>query len=121
MPRGALARRKETVMHMFRQGDVLLVRVDEGRTGELQPRDALGRVVLAEGEATGHAHAILEPGADLYGDDLNRRFLEILTEGGVDLVHEEHATIHLPPGTYQVVRQREYEYRSSNQWSWVAD
>ena len=95
--------------------------VDDRPDGELQPRDARGRVVLAEGEATGHAHAILEPGADLYGDDLNRRFLEVLAEGGVDLVHEEHAAIHLDPGTYQVVRQREHDYRSATRWSWVAD
>ncbi len=29
------------------------------------------------------------------------------------LVHEEHATIDLAPGTYQVIRQREYSYGES--------
>ena len=99
---------------MYRQGDVLLVpinRLPQNR-GDLQSRDDAGRVVLAEGEVTGHAHAISAPGADLYGDDLIRRFLAVLDEGGVDLNHEEHATIHLPKGRYRVVRQRQWIYPS---------
>jgi len=81
--------------------------------------------VLAEGEATGHAHAIAEKRAHLYGDSLANRFLRILDEGGVDLVHEEHATIHLDPGSYRVVRQRQWLYESTP-WSegridWVVD
>lgn len=48
----------------YRQGDVLLVRIDNDDTeGYVEvPRDA-GRVVLAYGEATGHAHAIYDDGA----------------------------------------------------------
>ena len=46
---------------MFRQGDVLLVPVRPERLpGHARPlpRDARGRLVLALGEATGHAHAV---------------------------------------------------------------
>jgi hypothetical protein len=42
---------------MLRQGDVLLVPIELGRKrGRLVSR---GRVVLAEGEATWHAHVVL--------------------------------------------------------------
>jgi len=45
----------------YRQGDVLLIRVDALPTGLREiPRDR-GRVVLAYGETTGHAHAIEAP------------------------------------------------------------
>jgi hypothetical protein len=95
----------------FRQGDVLLLAIDPDslpekvRTVPLQG----GRVVLAEGEATGHAHAISSPAATLLrvGTDADApRFLR--TSAPVDLVHEEHATIALPEGLYSVVIQREY-------------
>ncbi len=38
----------------------------------------------------------------------DERFLKIMAGGGVDLKHEEHGAIHLAPGNYKVVRQREY-------------
>lgn len=95
---------------IYRQGDVLLVATDKPvpRDAQRVERDA-GRVVLAYGEVTGHAHAIHDLEADLYEHDaLEIRFLAVLAGGGVDLTHEEHATIHLPAGTYKVIRQREY-------------
>jgi hypothetical protein len=95
---------------IYRQGDVLLKRVGglPGREHKLVDRDG-GRIVLAYGEATGHAHAIADREANLYETaDLTRRFLEVLSEGGVDLAHEEHGTITLPTGSYEVFRQREY-------------
>lgn len=94
---------------MFRQGDVLIARV-ESIPAEATPikRDR-GRVVLAYGEVTGHAHAIADRGCDLLEvEGLEDRFLRVLTEGGVELRHEEHATIPLPPGEYVVRQQREY-------------
>ena len=112
---------------MYRQGDVLFVPIDSIPTerGRVQTRDPRGRIVLAEGEATGHAHAISEEGAHLYGEDPERRFLRVLDEGGVDLVHEEHATIHLEPGSYRVIRQRHWLYNRSlwgaGQIGWVQD
>jgi hypothetical protein len=96
---------------MFRQGDVLLVPVRPERLPRdfrPLPRDARGRLVLALGEATGHAHAVATPDAELLGGPatLDERFLRIVTEAR--LTHEEHAAIVLPAGLYRVVRQREY-------------
>ncbi|WP_026342778.1 hypothetical protein [Nocardia sp. BMG111209] len=96
---------------MFRQGDVLIVPMaEEAVPGHLreapgEPRDARGRMVLALGEVSGHAHALTAPGRLLRSDPSVR--LLHLPEGG-RLVHEEHAPIVLPKGWYRVVRQREY-------------
>ena len=110
---------------MYRQGDVLLIEVDHNERAGPQEPDPHDRIVLAEGEATGHAHAIKDRQANLYGEDIGHRFLEVLAEGGVDLVHEEHATIHLPYGGYRVVRQREYQLPSNDDEPggplWIAD
>jgi hypothetical protein len=99
---------------MFRQGDVLLVPVAEIPAGARRLERVDGCLILAEGELTGHAHVVVEDGADLYehlseGDvaELRRRFLRV--EAEVALVHEEHAPITLALGEYEVRRQREYE------------
>jgi hypothetical protein len=107
---------------MFRQGDVLLVPIPDGALPEAVvpvARDARGSLVLALGEATGHAHAVRARDADLLADaaDIDRRFLRIVTDAM--LAHEEHDPIPLPPGLYQVVRQREYVL--GGRWSTVED
>ncbi len=102
---------------MYRQGDVLLIPVDEA-TGEVLPRT--GRIVLAEGEATGHAHAIYDDGAELLiqkptksraGEAVDRiedNVVFLRCRNPVSLRHEEHNPISLPAGLYRVIRQREY-------------
>ena len=94
---------------MYRQGDVLIVAVDSV-PGKLDPVEREGdRIILAHGEVTGHAHAIKAEGAALFRDPkLMAMFLTVGADGPVALEHEEHDTIHLPPGNYQVIRQREY-------------
>ncbi len=96
----------------FRQGDILIERI--GALPEdcapVPPDD--GRLVVAYGEATGHAHAVLGS-AELYESEEGRRFLKVLEEGGL-LTHEEHDPIVLPAGTYMVERQREYAPRRPN-------
>lgn len=90
----------------FRQGDVLVERVEnETKTGEEVPREN-GRVILAHGEVTGHAHAITESGVTMRRD-AEATELEI-KEAVAMLTHDEHATIPLERGTYRVIRQREY-------------
>jgi hypothetical protein len=89
----------------LRQGDVLLVPVDEIPVEARPLRRTGGRVVLAEGEVTGHAHAIRSSAASLLGVDEDR-YLRVAAP--VSLDHEEHAAIGVAPGTYRVVIQREY-------------
>jgi hypothetical protein len=95
---------------MYRQGDVLLIKVDAAgvSTGaRRRPRDN-GRVVLARGEATGHAHAIDSPLADLFEESDGQLYLRVDAGAPAELVHEEHAPILLEPGVYRIVRQRQY-------------
>jgi hypothetical protein len=100
---------------MYRQGDVMVVSTDSIPEGtEDVPLDK-GRIVLAYGEVTGHAHAINSPFAALVEKGAER-FLKI--ERSVELRHEEHSKIELPPGMYKVVRQREY---SPEELRYVAD
>lgn len=103
-------------MNYWRQGDVCIVPLEElGRKVEfaaLTPveRDN-GRVVLAYGEVTGHAHAIHAPDVALFAPGeatvLAERYLRVGQAGAV-LVHEEHAPIELPAGDYEIRHQREY-------------
>jgi hypothetical protein len=87
-------------MNMYRQGDVLIIRVST-LPGGLKERAS--RVVM-EGEATGHAH-VLEEGRVLV-DAEGALFLDVPQRSQV--VHEEHRAIVLEPGIYRIVRQREY-------------
>jgi hypothetical protein len=100
---------------MFRQGDVLLVRVGampaEGRI--LGPE--AGRLILARGEATGHHHSVAAEDASLI-EAAEGVFLRIMSV--TPLEHQEHAAIWLEPGVYRVVRQREYTPREI---AWVRD
>lgn len=113
---------------MFRQGDVLVIYVDRLPANTTKRARENGRVVLAHGEVTGHAHAITErkcvhydapdavsaAQALLKSVGLEREitpensptFLDLEVE--TPLEHEEHSTINLPAGKAVVLRQREY-------------
>jgi hypothetical protein len=101
------------VASQLRQGDVLLVRVASIPDGARRVKRRRGRLVLAAGEAAGHAHEIVAADAELLEAGRGERFLRVLAEGGVALTHEDHAAVLVPPGDYQVVRQREYVPGSS--------
>lgn len=98
--------KERTVNTPIRQGDVYIIPVASIPEGAAPVARENGRVILAHGEATGHAHAILSENAILSAAD-NARFLRIVG-AGVDLVHEEHATIRVAPGDYQVIIAREW-------------
>ena len=112
----------QATAQLYRQGDVLLIRTDQPQQkGSRSERDGRDRIVLAEGEVTGHAHAIADPEATFW-EGVREAFLEVTAEVGVDLVHEEHAPIHLPQGWFKVVRQREFVVTDSGRFErWVAD
>lgn len=112
-------------MTMYRQGDVLLRKLDttpKGRAVSQEPK-----VILAYGETTGHHHRFENPsvvaffkegdaeigaqpiagGSKAIGEPTQIAAVTI-PEGGADLIHEEHDAIHVEPGHYEVIRQREY-------------
>lgn len=105
-------------MRAIRHGDVILTEATIPGNATLE---AAGPAVLAEGEATGHAHVIDSPEIETWtveGEDIEARFLRVLAQAGVELTHEEHATIVVPAGDWQVGRQREYAPEAP---VWVVD
>lgn len=98
-------------MSLIRHGDVLLVPVNAVPDGTTAVRRKRGRLVLAEGEVTGHAHVIEAEDVRLVtreeAEEL-RMWLLVETAEPVDLTHEEHATLAIPPGAYEVRIKREY-------------
>lgn len=93
----------------YRQGDVLIERIGSLPATLTKIDRENGRVILAHGEVTGHAHAIADSHADLYSSqqEAGVTFLEV-RDAVAALKHDEHSTIALPPGNYRVTRQREY-------------
>ena len=89
-------------------GDVLVFRLETLPRGLKRQPPQNGRHVLAEGEATGHAHAICDlENCDLYADENGTLYLEVRAE--VDLTHEEHHTQTITPGAYRIGRVREVD------------
>lgn len=102
-------RRTAPVPSMLRQGDVALVRVDSIPAKARKRAKENGRVILAHGEVTGHAHGV-EGGNAVLLDAPDGTVYLIIDEriGGATVVHEEHDTLPLEAGMYKVIRQREY-------------
>jgi hypothetical protein len=100
---------------IFAQGDLLLERVaDIVPSGSIEENREGAALVLAEGEESGHRHAVCERVRMFRDDELARDIPAGLYIGHLQvtsayarLTHDEHAPITLPRGTYRVRRQRE--------------
>jgi hypothetical protein len=103
---------------LIRQGDVLLVPVTTIPPGIEPVGREHGRVILAHGEVTGHHHSIASPDVTLVSrreaDDLHV-WLSVTAPEPVELEHPEHATLLVPPGLWEVRRQREYSPAAARQ------
>ncbi len=101
------------MVKMYRQGDLLLVKVD----GLPSKKRKLNTDIILRGELTGHAHKIINgiiySGVALLETDgeVSRSVSIMYVEAkkGAKLVHDEHGPITLEPGVYEVRRQREFD------------
>lgn len=108
-----------TKQHIYRQGDILFVKVRGFGKRNLKK---LKHGIIAEGEATGHMHQIREKTAILYeevphvglqrADHIAPKCIEAFKKTKID--HNEHETVELPRGKYLVVRQRFYSEEENN-------
>ena len=82
----------------FRQGDVLVIPVKAipATAQEMQQRN--GRLIVAEGEATGHHHSFPHRhGAVMFRDDGAGSGMYVRADKPVALEHQEHAALTLAP------------------------
>lgn len=98
------------------QGDLMIRRIDQ-LPGELTPATPEGGAYIVAHSETGHHHIIKDrPGVTVYssGDPLVMylRVIEATEQTEALLEHlrsyDTHETISVPPGTYELRRQREY-------------
>ena len=86
------------------QGDVTFIPVKSIPKGK---RIADG--VIARGETTGHSHRVeVLEAAELYAIE-GKMFLKVGDEG-VSIVHEEHGTVNLDPGNYEIHIDQSFDY-----------
>lgn len=99
---------------IYRQGDVLLKKIDELPKNKRK----LKTDIIVRGEATGHAHKIRI--GILFSSWEDGPHLYIKASKGAKVVHEEHEEIDLEQGIYEVIRQREYDPNARTD-PWVED
>lgn len=97
----------------FRQGDIGFFKVDS------IPKDATvdKTGIIARGEVTGHMHRVSNTAKAALMVANGTSFVDARQEGA-KIVHDEHRTINLPSGYWEVRRQKEYEPQG---WRQVAD
>lgn len=105
------------IQNIYRQGDVLIVRVSKIPKDAKPIKRDKGRAILAYGEITGHAHAIEDAHVKhlLFGDEM---YLDL--EKQAKVWHEDHnpkkqdspkkkdQPMILAPGKYRVLHQMEF-------------
>ena len=86
---------------LYRQGDVIFRRIEKIPKNARKSEDR----ILVRGETTGHAHQASKQLLVFREPETQRIFVS----GSGQILHEEHATLELEKGTYEVIRQREYK------------
>lgn len=94
-------------LRSYRQGDIMLIEVNNIPKIAVEEKINKQTIVLAEGEATGHAHKIDNKNAALFIDKKKQQLYIILTQPN-ELIHDEHGKIDMPIGKFKVIRKREY-------------
>lgn len=91
---------------LLQQGDVLLIKIKKIPDGLKKVSKKQRGYILAEGEATGHAHVINHDIKCFEKEGI--MYLKI--NMCVPLQHEEHKTISIPAGIWEVRRVQEYDH-----------
>ena len=91
----------KTNKHQTQQGDVQLLRVAALPAGCKPIKDKRG-CVLAEGEISGHYHAVEDSGVQLMEAPDGTRFLVNAGEEAAIIKHQEHRPVTVDPGIWQV-------------------
>jgi len=91
----------------MQQGDVIIERCDSMPDGKPGPVKG-GKLILAEGEVTGHAHRVEKVANMEFVEKDGMFYLKSDTPFTVE--HEEHKEITVPAGIYKVRGVKEYDH-----------
>lgn len=94
-------------MNIFRQGD-LVIKPIEKLPENLKVVSKGNQFVLAEGEQTGHKHLLVAEKLEVLQDEKGRYYFQL--QNNATITHEEHKTITILPGIYEVGNEQEYDY-----------
>ena len=100
---------KKVKKEIYRQGDVILIRVDCLPKAAMLDESRINgeRVEIEYGEVTGHCHALPAQAASRYVVGSNgKEYIKV--HQPTAMVHEEHADLVLPAGVYEGRRCQEY-------------
>lgn len=95
------------------QGDLLLIRIDALPSHVVQQLPTNGQHVVAHSE-TGHHHVVEASDVGFYADPKDDMKSYLVVQGiiGAQLEHlrtfDTHETLLIPPGIFELRRQREY-------------
>jgi hypothetical protein len=99
------------VKNMAAQGDVMFIRVDSIPSNMTVAETKDGYFIVAHSE-TGHNHVLESRNAQMLIDKTNEFVAYLKVSKETEVKHQRsfdtHESILLPPGNYQVRRQREY-------------
>ncbi len=98
---------------LYRQGEVLIRQLNADEVPNYKAIGSYDKTpvftkrksgVIVEGEQTGHMHktsvgTLYEKGTELF----------LHTDEATEITHDEHATIKLPKGDFEITFQREYD------------
>jgi len=92
----------------IQQGDIIFVPVEKIPETAKPAKPRNNKYILAEGEATGHTHTVeVSPQTKVFWDN-NRLYLQ--NNFSVPVEHQEHKTLIVPTGNWEVRRVKEWDY-----------
>ena len=104
----------------YRQGDFLIEDVDQ-LPADAKPQTRLRRLVVAQGEATGHHHVLLPSREDMDWWQNAAGDIYVRSAEAGRLVHEEHGTIEILTDAQFIVCRRQIEFTANLVARQVAD
>jgi len=81
--------------------------MSKGTSKSVEP-NGMTRIVIKEGELTGHAHVAEGVGIRLVDGPGDTKILEC--PNGTRVSHDEHDTINVPPGKYNMHIAKQYDH-----------
>jgi len=94
----------------LRQGDILLTLREPTEKVSFKGYKAKANGCVAEGEVTGHAHRLQTNSKHTLFENEND-VLDMIVEvkdAPAEITHEDHGTLNVPPGVWDVTHQVEY-------------